>query len=648
MRRILSFLFALAISLVAMANSYFYIDSVVVQPDQWGTVLRVPIKAHFDARVQEASIYLSYSTELTLDHYEYGRDLSVNYLDENGIEQTALPTIDIDNDFTNVYLKFYGQNGYWDPEGTGHYQSYGSVKWEAGDYEEMFVLYLRLPDEFLGADVFVATEVYSSDDARGGTVKDIGQQGQSTAQDCYFVQPKTDPPVVNFAEEGDTLTVTVTGEGMLNVNWWDINDTIYSYKVERQYEPQLIEVWAYAQAYGKEQSDEVYASYEFAAKEWPVADPPFLLWEYNDTTVKISLQGVGGKMFVGDQQMPNPFYVQRTDRDSLITVWSYAQSTYTLPSDTVVNEITIPALGAEITEPPTMHTFIHDDHYTFTAMGKGEVKLYVNRVEVENGYDFQRPGPREPDVVVLLSATAQEEGKLISSRRYWAQWVSHQTLFYDFVEDSIYYLITGEDMVVVNRKDATQGHYSGDVVIPDYVTHDGVTYMVTGIHETAFSQCKELKSVKIGSNVTSIGYMAFIRCDSLAEVTMGDYVIDIDDFAFYECTSLKSITLGCGVATIGREAFKFDNALVDVVCKSATPPVVEEPGNCFSTLGTATLHVHPSVLKRYQEAECWKDFSSIVGESFVHPAPGDVNGDGNISIGDVTRLIDMLLGGAKR
>ena len=74
MRRILSFLFALAISLVAMANSYFYIDSVVVQPDQWGTVLRVPIKAHFDARVQEASIYLSYSTELTLDHYEYGRD----------------------------------------------------------------------------------------------------------------------------------------------------------------------------------------------------------------------------------------------------------------------------------------------------------------------------------------------------------------------------------------------------------------------------------------------------------------------------------------------------------------------------------------------------------------------------------------------
>ena len=118
---------------------------------------------------------------------------------------------------------------------------------------------------------------------------------------------------------------------------------------------------------------------------------------------------------------------------------------------------------------------------------------------------------------------------------------------------------------------------------------------------------------------------------------------DIEELAFYHCSNLKKVTLGSGVARIAKEAFNYCDALTDVVCKAATPPVMEQPENCFSTYGTATLHVHPSVLKRYQQADGWTNFGSIVGESFINPTPGDVNCDGQISISDVSRLIDMLL-----
>ena len=36
--------------------------------------------------------------------------------------------------------------------------------------------------------------------------------------------------------------------------------------------------------------------------------------------------------------------------------------------------------------------------------------------------------------------------------------------------------------------------------------------------------------------------------------------------------------------------------------------------------------------------QCWGQFAKIIGT-------GDINGDGNISVGDVTMLIGMVLGG---
>ena len=643
MRKTITLLFALLMSSVAVADSYLYIDNVEVYPDQWGTIMRVPVKAHFDARVGSFYAYFNISPELTLDRVEYGKDLTVEYYDETGTQQTMTADVNLDDTFTNIDVGFV-TDGYWDPDGTGNYQRYGTIKWEAGDYDEMFVLYLKLADEFYGADIYVATEPYATYDTRGGTVRENGENGHYFTHDTYFTLPKTPEPVVTFTEDVDTLTVTVTGEGHLYINGWDVVDTIYSYKVEREYEPQLIEVWAYAQADGKEPSDEIYKSYEFAAKERPKAETPTLQWHYTDTTMIFTCHGIGGGYLLANgQPMSNPFTVPRTDHDSVLTVGAYAQWGYMLPSDTVYHEVIVPAREASITENPTFNFYIHPDRYTITAIGKGEVRLYVNGQEVENGYDYMRPGQREDDVVIHVAATAHEEGKYISDMVYSWTWVSHQELCYDFIEDSVYYLITGDHKVSVSTHDHYGTYYSGKVVIPNTVTHDGVTYMVNAIADGAFASCTEVTEVTLGENITSIGESAFFYCRNLTEITLGDFVVEIGKNAFYNCQSLRRVTLGSGVNSIGSEAFRYCNALTDIISKPAAPPVIAEDV-CFSKYDQTVIHVHPSVLARYQAANYWKDFSSIVDDYPGRPATGDVDGDGNIGINDVTTLIDMILG----
>ena len=58
----------------------------------------------------------------------------------------------------------------------------------------------------------------------------------------------------------------------------------------------------------------------------------------------------------------------------------------------------------------------------------------------------------------------------------------------------------------------SSGEYSGEVVIPESVEHEGAAYSVTSIGERAFHNCSGLTSVTIPNSVTSIGEWAFGGC----------------------------------------------------------------------------------------------------------------------------------------
>ena len=58
----------------------------------------------------------------------------------------------------------------------------------------------------------------------------------------------------------------------------------------------------------------------------------------------------------------------------------------------------------------------------------------------------------------------------------------------------------------------SSGKYSGEVVIPESVEHEGAAYSVRSIGGHAFYECRGLTSVTIPNSVTSIGEQAFYEC----------------------------------------------------------------------------------------------------------------------------------------
>ena len=180
----------------------------------------------------------------------------------------------------------------------------------------------------------------------------------------------------------------------------------------------------------------------------------------------------------------------------------------------------------------------------------------------------------------------------------------------DTVEiDGIYYNLEN----VAKTAEVTWGNYSysGDIIIPETISYDGVVYDVTSIGYYTFGGDKDLISVVIPNSVTSIGNSAFSGCEGLitidipnsvtsigidafggtawynnqpdglvyagnvlykykgempenTTVTLRDGTLGISDKAFLECKGLISIDIPSSVTYIGLEAFSKCSNLTSV------------------------------------------------------------------------------------
>ncbi len=65
------------------------------------------------------------------------------------------------------------------------------------------------------------------------------------------------------------------------------------------------------------------------------------------------------------------------------------------------------------------------------------------------------------------------------------------------------------------------GGYKGNIIIPETVVFNDVTYRVTSIGERAFFRCDLLNFITIPNSVMSIGKRAFSRCKKLDFIRFG-------------------------------------------------------------------------------------------------------------------------------
>jgi len=194
----------------------------------------------------------------------------------------------------------------------------------------------------------------------------------------------------------------------------------------------------------------------------------------------------------------------------------------------------------------------------------------------------------------------------------------------DFWSNGIHYSMTSETTAEVTYMDYycddwdNQGYYNfyesyvGDIVIPSEVT--------------AWVQPEYEEAYEVTVTITGIGSFAFSNCYELTSITLPSTIETIGFYAFHECSALTSIT-----------------------CLGTIPPVAydeEESEYVFdaSTYDAATLFVPAAALADYQVASVWRNFTHIKANGAT-AMTGDVDGDGMVTIADVTDLIDYLING---
>ena len=191
---------------------------------------------------------------------------------------------------------------------------------------------------------------------------------------------------------------------------------------------------------------------------------------------------------------------------------------------------------------------------------------------------------------------------------------SGHTLYFDIAD--------GE--AAVAKKNYNYPNYGntldGDLIIPDSVVYDGVTYPVTSIGHEAFEYAT-MRSVQIPNTVRTIVIRAFSACDSLTSLVIPNSVTSIGMQAFAGSFNITSIVLPDSLITIEQGIFENDTSLISVVVPDA---VVSIGSGAFSQCYSLRSVTFGSSVRSIGGLLFWNCYSldSLIFKSDVAPNVG--------------------------
>lgn len=189
-----------------------------------------------------------------------------------------------------------------------------------------------------------------------------------------------------------------------------------------------------------------------------------------------------------------------------------------------------------------------------------------------------------------------------------------------------------------------------------------IPYGVNTIGDLAFNNCSDLKNVTIPDSVTYIGTDAFSSSENLESITIPKGVEKIQSRTFWGCSGLKSVIISKGVKSIDSMAFQSCTSLESVIIPDGLTSIDFGAFGSCSSLKTITIPASVTYISslsmgysdyfmkvdgftiegyRGTAAETYaieNGFTFIPLDEVPTPTLGDVNGDGKISIDDVTDI----------
>ena len=130
-----------------------------------------------------------------------------------------------------------------------------------------------------------------------------------------------------------------------------------------------------------------------------------------------------------------------------------------------------------------------------------------------------------------------------------------------------------------------EGAFSNCTALTTVTVPAGVTEIAFG----TFAGCTSLEAVEIQGEVTQIASNAFSGCESLTEVSIPETVTTIGSGAFSGCSSLTSTSIPAGVSTIEANTFAGCTSLESVEVKGELTEIAADAFNGCESLTSMTV-----------------------------------------------------------
>ena len=151
--------------------------------------------------------------------------------------------------------------------------------------------------------------------------------------------------------------------------------------------------------------------------------------------------------------------------------------------------------------------------------------------------------------------------------------------------------------------------YSGDIVIPETVTYNNITYKITSLERGCFEGCWLLTSINLSSSITSLESGCFEGCWSLTSINLPSSITSLGDDCFSDCSSLTSINLPSSITSLGDGCFRDCSRLTSINLPSS---ITSLGSYCFSGCSSLTSINLPSSITSLGD-DCFSDCSSLTG-----------------------------------